>query len=131
MMFWVAGQPVGKGRPRFSKFGVYTPAKTKAAEKRIAAIASDAMQEQSLEPLKEACAVHIVAKMQVPVSWTKKKQAAALLGDVPPSKPDIDNIAKLVLDSINGVCYEDDAQIILLSVTKVFAQEAGTLVRVE
>jgi Holliday junction resolvase RusA-like endonuclease len=43
----------------------------------------------------------------------------------------IDNIAKLVLDSINGVCYEDDAQIILLSVTKVFAQEVGTLVRVD
>lgn len=33
-------------------------------------------------------------------------------------KPDIDNIAKSVLDGLNGVAYEDDRQVVQLFVTK-------------
>lgn len=33
-------------------------------------------------------------------------------------KPDADNIAKLILDALNGVAYKDDAQVISLKVKK-------------
>ena len=33
-------------------------------------------------------------------------------------KPDADNVAKLVLDALNGVAYRDDAQVVVLRVTK-------------
>ena len=33
-------------------------------------------------------------------------------------KPDCDNIAKLVLDSLNGVAYRDDASVVFQSVEK-------------
>lgn len=36
-------------------------------------------------------------------------------------KPDIDNLEKLVLDSLSGVVYEDDAQVV-----QVFAQKGYT-----
>ena len=41
-----------------------------------------------------------------------------------PGKPDIDNIAKIVLDSFNGVVFEDDAQVYDLKVVKAIRRGA-------
>ena len=38
----------------------------------------------------------------------------------PAKKPDCDNIAKIILDSLNGIAYADDKQIISLSVEKYY-----------
>ena len=50
----------------------------------------------------------------------------------PPIKPDIDNLAKFVLDALNGVGYHDDSQIVKLEVHKMRDNEGscdgGTLV---
>lgn len=35
-----------------------------------------------------------------------------------PKKPDIDNIAKVVCDALNGVAYKDDKQIVSLKLAK-------------
>lgn len=34
-------------------------------------------------------------------------------------KPDVDNVAKGVMDALNGVAYEDDRQVVSLSVLKM------------
>jgi Holliday junction resolvase RusA-like endonuclease len=39
----------------------------------------------------------------------------------PVTKPDVDNLAKSVLDAINGVAYKDDNQIVDLVARKVYA----------
>ncbi|MEQ2712194.1 RusA family crossover junction endodeoxyribonuclease, partial [Hominisplanchenecus faecis] len=39
-------------------------------------------------------------------------------------KPDSDNIAKVVLDALNGIAYHDDTQIIKLTITKAYKEEA-------
>ena len=39
------------------------------------------------------------------------------------SKADIDNLAKFYIDSMNGVFYKDDAQIVSLSANKVWGSE--------
>jgi Holliday junction resolvase RusA-like endonuclease len=89
------------------------------------------MQELKLAPLTGSCCVHIVARMEIPKSWPKKKQAQAENNEISPGKPDLDNIAKTVLDALNGVCYEDDAQVVILSVTKCYSREPGVMVRVD
>ena len=117
--FWLKGQPVGKGRPRFTRQGrAYTPAKTKEYEHRLAAAASDAMQDLNLEPATSKCRVHILAQFEIPKSWSKKRREAATRGEVSPGRPDIDNIVKAVLDACNGVTFEDDAQVDRIIATK-------------
>lgn len=70
---------------------------------------------------KEPIEVHIVAYFDIPRSYSKKKSKEAIEHQMfPCKKPDADNIAKIILDGLNGVAYHDDAQIVLLTVLKVF-----------
>ena len=65
----VSGQPIGKGRPRFTKAGhAYTPTKTREYEKRIQAAAWSKMQEMKLKPTGRFCHVKVVAFMDIPKS---------------------------------------------------------------
>jgi len=130
LQFVIPGPPVGKGRPRFSTQGgkprSYTPAVTRDYESLIAARAAEAMQGHA--PLTTPLTVYIYASMSIPLSWSKAKRQAALDGDVYPSRPDVDNIAKTVLDGMNGVVYEDDAQVTHLKVNKKYAEEGSVTV---
>lgn len=45
------------------------------------------------------------------------------------SKPDVDNLAKFVLDALNGHAFHDDAQIVSLLVTKQFCTETRIRMR--
>lgn len=121
----LSGQPVGKGRPRFTRAGrTYTPAKTKAYEEKLRQAAIEAMKDQDREPTEMPCRVVILAQFQIPKSWPKYKQQAALLneGNYKPGKPDIDNIAKAALDAMNGIVFKDDALVSKLEVEKRYGQ---------
>jgi Holliday junction resolvase RusA-like endonuclease len=123
--FVVPGAPVGKGRPRASSRGgfvrMYTDAKTLSYEAIIAKQAGYAMG--TLEVLATPISMRIVALYPIPVSWSKRKQLQALNGEVIPGKPDLDNVAKAVLDALNGVVYEDDKQVIRLVIEKSYSFE--------
>lgn len=137
LTFFVPGDPVGKARPRVSvRFGhahAYTPAKTAAYEKTVATYAKAAMIAQQFEKVEKLAAVmlQIRAAFSVPQSWTKKKRAAALSGAYPHiTKPDADNLAKAILDALNGVIYADDSQVTVCHVEKVYEDAPGVTVRV-
>ena len=49
----------------------------------------------------------------------------------PTKKPDSDNVAKAVLDSINGIAYKDDAYVVDLTVSKYYADEGFVKIRLE
>ena len=67
----------------------------------------------------------------VPDSWPMARKAEALAGRLmPATKPDCDNLAKTVLDALNGVLWLDDAQVVDLSVSKRYAAEPHTVVTV-
>lgn len=126
--FFVPGDPRGKGRPRFSRIGkftkTYTDAKTKAYEELVATAARRAMIPD--EPLETPVSIHMTIKVPIPSSYSKKRKEACLLGlEMPCKKPDIDNIAKGVLDAMNGIVYKDDVQVIRLSLRKVYSTEPG------
>lgn len=124
--FEVEGKAVGKGRPRVSTIAgkprLYTPAKTVAWESLVAAAARAAMGSQS--PSEHPMAVRISIDVQIPQSWSKARQKAAEIHQVVPGKPDLDNVAKAVLDACNGIVYRDDAQVVRLTVEKGYARTA-------
>jgi Holliday junction resolvase RusA-like endonuclease len=118
--FIVPGAPVGKARPRMTKRGtVYTPAKTIAAEKAVQAAARDAGVSIMSGPVQ----LSIHAWFAIPKSWTKARKAAAF-AKFCTSKPDVDNIGKLVADALNGLAYADDAQVAILNVVKRYGSVA-------
>ena len=129
----------GKGRPRFSTQGgfvrAFTPKKTRDYENQIKAAAIAAMGHV-LEPLNEALGISVTAYMPIPESWSDKKRAAALAGDIAPTtKPDWENIAKLT-DGMNHhpprwkgdrekrpIVWGDDAHIVSAQVIKIYSDQ--------
>ena len=48
----------------------------------------------------------------------------------PTVKPDIDKLARGLLDSLKGVIYTEDARVVLLMATKVYGEPAGARITV-
>ena len=131
--FHVPGEPQGKGRAKIVKIGGFsrmaTPQKTAAYEGLIAHAAQQAMCGAA--PMDCACAVQLSITLAVPASWSKKKAAAALAGQVMPTKkPDADNVVKAVFDGMNGVVWKDDVQAVDLFLRKRYGATPGVHVRV-
>ena len=128
--FVVPGEARGKQRPRATKGGrMYTPAETVNAEAHVKMQAFLAMDGKP--PMKGPLTAHFAVTVGVPASWSKKKQQAALIGDLyPTGKPDLDNIVKLFCDAMNGVVYDDDKQIVSLTVSKFYGDVAQTAISV-
>lgn len=118
------GTPQGKGRPRFvrSTGRVYTPAKTQKYEAALKDAAVKEMGQRS--PMTGPLEVSMLAQFEAPTSWPKRKQHAALRNEIMPTgKPDADNLVK-ILDALNGVVWEDDAQVVTATVRKRYGAQA-------
>ncbi|MGP5283035.1 RusA family crossover junction endodeoxyribonuclease [Pseudomonas helleri] len=131
--FVVPGEAVGKGRPRVSTIGgharMFTPQKTANYETLIAMAAQQAMAGREL--IGGPVLVEMKILVSVAASWSKKKTAEALAGDVMPTKkPDADNVLKAICDGINGIVFKDDVQVVNVSLSKRFSETPGVSVRV-
>lgn len=115
--FTVYGEPKGKSRPRFGNGHTYTPKTTTEYEKTVLAAYMDKYHTLML---KNEIRVQIRAYMGIPKS-TPKKRRTEMLGKGVLKKPDVDNIAKIILDALNGVAYEDDKQITRLDIEKRYS----------
>lgn len=114
--FTVYGVPVGKGRPRFTKSGhTYTPDKTAAYEQLVQLC----WRTQCRKGFARGVPIRaeIDAWFPVPASVSKKKKAA-MEGTYHTVRPDADNIAKAILDALNGLAYEDDSAVCVIDVQK-------------
>lgn len=132
MEFIVEGNPQGKARPRFSqKSGtVYTPEKTVRYERLIRKAFLDA--GGNAIPSDCYAFVKIQAQYPIPQSWSKRKKGEAIAGLImPTTKPDGDNILKVVLDALNGLAYDDDRQVVKMGIIKVYGVNPGLLVQVD
>lgn len=116
-IFIIDGTPQGKGRPRFGNGHAYTPEKTRDYEELV----GWEYKRQVNKFYEGAVAIFIYAYYAVPKS--AKERAKMLSGEIrPQGKPDIDNIAKIICDSLNGIAYKDDAQVVELRVYKYYAE---------
>lgn len=114
--FEVLGEPIGKARPRVTRWGAYTPQKTVDYENKIKAAYGGRFYEGYLQ-------MDVKAYFKIPKSTSKKKKESMLMGEIKPDKkPDIDNVLKIVLDSLNKTAYKDDAQVITASITKEYSE---------
>lgn len=95
--FTVPGRPKPKGRPRFTKTGhAYTPDTTRKAEQNVIDLFELAcpLWEPTIEDV----------RLTLDVCFQHGRVA------------DLDNIAKLISDALNGYAYKDDRQIRKLEV---------------
>jgi len=122
MIIIVKGDPKGKARPRVTRGGqhTYTPGATKDYEKLIQV----SFRQQNGQKKEGYLSAGIKAYFKIPKSYSKKKRQDALDNKImPDKKPDIDNIAKCILDALNGLAYEDDKQIVYLVISKWYSEE--------
>lgn len=99
----------------------YTPERTVNYESRLALAAQQAMAGRAL--LDGPLEVHVSAFMPVAESKPKKWRAAALAGEIRPTKkPDWDNFGK-ILDALNLVVWVDDSQIVDGRVQKFYSDQ--------
>ena len=112
---------------------MYSPKENKTYEAEVARACRYAMKATGEhDPTKMAVAVEVVAYYKIPVA-TKAKTRLQMLAEkiLPTKKPDVDNIAKSVMDGMNGVAYNDDAQVTDLYVCKRYSGEPKVCVRVK
>lgn len=128
--FTIPGKVQAKQRPRFNGKFAYTQRETVAYENWVKTCYLEKYKGQKLleKPLK----VKIIAYYDIPKSTSKKKQKMMLDNEIFPTiKPDADNIAKSILDSLNGIAYLDDKQVVKLIVEKYYATIANVAVMIE
>lgn len=127
IVFEIRGQPMGKQRPKFTRAGgfvrAYTPKETVEYENKV----RNAYLEQSGESYEdEPLCMLIKAFYEVPKSYSFKKKFACLRGEIrPTTKPDADNIAKIIADAVQGegLAFHDDKQIVDLYIEKYYSIE--------
>lgn len=135
-VFDVPGDPQGKARPRVfvnkytGKAHGTTPQKTVIYENWIAQCYLNTCGESKIEGCVE---VWIEAYFRIPKSFSKRKRHEALEGTIhPKKKPDIDNIAKAVLDGlIKANAYEDDSYVVDLHCKKRYAEDPHLHIEIE
>ena len=129
MKFVVAGEIVGKGRPRFTRSGrTYTPKKTADYERTIKTAYLNKYSYLSQKALR----IKIIAYFKVAKNHSNIKKQKMLANELQcTKKPDIDNITKVVLDALNKVAYEDDTQIVEVASIKRWATEDKLVVVID
>ena len=99
--FDVPGAPVGKGRPRVTRGGAYTPERTRQYERRVALVATTHLLKRLDWRMDARYALVVEAR-----------HARTRKGEPSKKAPDIDNVIKAVADALEGIAYENDRQVV-------------------
>jgi Holliday junction resolvase RusA-like endonuclease len=115
------GIPRGKARPRFTRGGIaFTPQATRNYETQLAWAAQVAMRGH--KPLEGPLQLLVRACMPIPRSWSAKRQRLAAANEIKPTtKPDADNLIKMV-DGLNGIVWRDDSQVVDCRIIKLYSE---------
>lgn len=111
LTFTVKGTPVPWARARTSGRRFFTDAKTASAKRRIALAAKAA----GAVPLEGP--VTVVLMFDYDADETRIEVMPMATGKA--TRPDVDNLCKLVMDALNGVAWKDDGQVSTLWAHKV------------
>lgn len=116
----IPGKPKAKGRPYVTGHHTFTPKDTVLYENYIKTLWMNSHEPCSnyTGPL----ALRVVAYMDIPKSASKKKRTEMELGNIKPTtRPDLDNIIKVVKDALNGIAWHDDSQVVELTGYKAYS----------
>ena len=73
--------------------------------------------ELDVTPIENLVAMGMVFNVKMPTAWTKKKKLEQN-GQYCDNNVDLDNYQKAILDSLNGVLYLDDRQVVKIMTVK-------------
>lgn len=122
-------EPVAKARARIGQYGAFTPKKTKEFEKTLFFLIKNNMLKNDIKIVEGPVSVEIIFYFKYPKSY-KKIFSEEKIDIRKMTRPDIDNLAKSVLDAMNGVVYKDDGQIWKITCSKVYSEVSGVHIRV-
>ena len=133
-MFCIHGDPQGKGRPRFSS--VCGHVHTRTQDETVLyenLVKTEYRQQVGVKfPDDAMLDVRIFAYYPIPKSVSKRKRQAMLERKIRPTKkPDWDNVGKVICDSLNGIAYRDDAQVVDSMVRKFYGEDPKVVVTIE
>ena len=126
----IPGKPLGKQRPRVLKTGIaYTPKETANYETFVKMLYLEKYAGE--KPFEGPVSMVILAFYQIPKSASKRRREAMARHLIPPTtRPDLDNIAKIIMDALAGIAYEDDKQITSCSINKLYSDEPKVIVNI-
>jgi len=125
MKITIYGKPKGKGRPRFYQGHAVTPKPTREYEQLIRSMWANKMLEGEIQ-------VKIDIYYPLDSKANKAQKELMLANKIRPcKKPDIDNVIKIVLDALNGVAYNDDAQVTEVIANKYYSDKPRLEIEVE
>ena len=131
--FVVETIPKAKARPRFVRRGkfvqTYTPKTTLDYEKKIA---EEYLLQGGTVFDYPYLSMTIIAYFPIPKS-TKKADRMLLESECVPYDRhiDLDNLAKAVMDSVIGIAYVDDKQIVSLRVKKFYGKVGRVVIKIK
>ena len=131
LSFTIPGDPKGKGRPRVTKAGItYTPKETVYYENLVRTCFWS--QCPDAQPLQDAVRADIDVYMSIPQSASNRRKQLMSDGVIRPTKkPDLDNIVKIILDSLNKIAYHDDSAVTDCMVRKWYSEQPRVEVTLE
>jgi len=124
MKFIVYGEPKGKARPFVPRKGhAFTPQRTVLYENLIKTEYERQCGREFI-PHPKPVSLYVMAYYSIPKSANKKKHEAMLEGTIRPiKKSDIDNVIKVVADSLCSIAYDDDIQVVQCYAEKFYSDE--------
>ena len=125
--FTVEGKPIGKGRPKFGirngRVNARTPDATVLYENfvRLSYQNQCGYRFPDDAPLK----MEIDSFYQIPASESNKRKELMRANTIRPTKtPDCDNVLKAIADSLQGIAYRDDKNIVECIIRKYYSDVA-------
>ena len=113
--FEIEGDPVAFARARSNGRQRFTPPKQRHFMQIVRDAAIRAKGKNSIW-IDRPVAMELTAVFAYPESWPMKRKHP----HYKISKPDVDNCGKIVADACNGILFKDDAQIAVMSCSKVY-----------
>lgn len=122
------GNPVPQKRPRFARRGNFVNCYDDQLKLKEGYRWQLKSQYRN-DPLEIPLALNLVFYMPIPSSFSGIKKRQMNNGVIAHSKkPDLDNLAKFVLDCLNGILFKDDSQICEIRMRKIYSNNPGTLI---
>jgi len=132
MKIFIPGEPIAQPRVKVSTRGGFARAYVDSkhpihAYKQAIRLA---YVNAGGDVLEGPVSIRIVCRFGRPKSHSKKRRQQA---EPKTTKPDLDNIAKAILDALNEIAYDDDGQVYRLTVEKWYVgpyDSVGTIIEV-
>lgn len=131
--FTILGEPKGKGRPRFNtRTGHAITPKDTVNYETLVKMEYVNQTDAFRFPDDAMLDMRILAFYSIPASKSKKTKEQMRKGVLRPTKkPDMDNVVKIIADSLNKIAYRDDTQIVDCQCRKFYSDRPRVVVKIQ